>query len=87
VFLKANARSSNTTFESFLRESKRQGNTDPGAAMMATLRRRRVPGINVGQIASNPSLDPTGKPENILAFLEHIASSGAWGVNMSVNID
>lgn len=83
MFLKANA----MTFEDFLREAKRQGNTDPGAAMMATLRRHRVPGISVGQIANNPSLDPTGKPGNILAFLEHIAGSGAWGVNMSVNID
>ena len=75
------------TFEDFLGEAKRQGNTDPGAAMMATLRRHRVPGINAGKIANNPSLDPTGKPGNILAFLEHIANSGAWGVNMSVNID
>ena len=75
------------TFENFLREAKRQGNADPGAAMMATLRRHRVPGINVSQIANNPSLNPTGKPGNILAFLEHIASSGAWGVNMLVNID
>ena len=55
--------------------------------MMATLRRHKVPGISVGQIANNPSLDPTGKPGNILTFLEYIASSGAWGVNMSVNID
>lgn len=87
MFLKANARSSNLTFEDFLKESKKQGSADPGEAMMATLRRHRVPGINMGQIANNPSLDPTGRPENILSFLEHIADIGAWGVNMSVNVD
>jgi hypothetical protein len=33
------------------------------------------------------SLNPCGRPVNLLAFLRHISSEGQWGVNLDIRID
>ena len=75
------------TFERFLCLAKAEGLSDPGTAMLAVLRRHRVSGIDVGRIENDLSLNPSGNPGNILAFLCHIAEKGAWGVKMEVVVD
>jgi hypothetical protein len=86
--IRANASGSSAiTFEEFLREAQRAGLADPGSAMMEVLRSRRIPGISHEHILSSASLNPCGKPANLLAFLRYICESGAWGVNLTVCVD
>lgn len=86
--IRANASGgSGLTFEDFLREAERTGLADPGSAMMEVLRTRRIPGLSVERILSNGSLNPCGRPANLLAFLRHICEAGNWGVNLTVQID
>jgi len=75
------------TFERFLCLAKAEGLSDPGTAMLAVLRRHRVSGIDVGRIENDLSLNPSGNPSNLLAFLCHIAEKGDWGVRMEVVVD
>jgi len=76
------------TFEQFLLESKnRSSNLDPGYAMIAVLKEKRIPGIDISEIENSWSLNPIGNPGNILPFLCHIAERGSWGVNMEVVVD
>lgn len=75
------------TFEDFLRDAERTGIADPGDAMMTILRRIRVPGLNPERIQNNSSLNPCGRPGNVLAFLRHICAEGQWGVNLEIRID
>jgi len=75
------------TFERFLCLAKAEGLSDPGTAMLAVLRRHRVSGIDVGRIENDLSLNPSGNPSNLLAFLCHIAEKGDWGVKMEVVVD
>jgi hypothetical protein len=75
------------SFEDFLRDAERTGISDPGDAMMTVLRRTRVPGLNPEQIQRSSTLDPCGRPANLLAFLRHICSEGQWGVNLEIRID
>ncbi len=55
--------------------------------MVAVLRSRRVPGIDLNGILSSPRINPVDRPENLLRFLCYIAGEGAWGVNLNVRID
>ncbi len=75
------------TFEGFLAKARAEGLSDPGAAMLKVLRKYRVSGIDVSRIENDLSLNPSGNPGNILAFLCHIAENGAWGVNMEVVVN
>jgi hypothetical protein len=75
------------TFEGFLAKARAEGLRDPGAAMLAVLRRHRVSGIDVSRIENDLSLNPSGNPGNILAFLCHIAEKGEWGVKMEVIVN
>lgn len=75
------------TFEEFLAKARAEGLSDPGAAMLAVLRRHRVSGIDVGRIENDLSLNPIGNPGNVLAFLCYIAEKGSWGVRMEVVVD
>ncbi len=75
------------TFEEFLAKARAEGLSDPGSAMLAVLRRYRVSGIDVSRIENDLSLNPSGNPGNILAFLCHIAEKGGWGVNMEVVVN
>jgi hypothetical protein len=75
------------TFEGFLAKAREEGLSDPGAAMLAVLRRHRVSGIDVGRIEDDLSLNPSGNPGNVLAFLCYIAEKGEWGVRMEVVVD
>lgn len=79
--------SSSYSFEDFLRDAERTGIADPGEAMITVLRRMRVPGLNPEQILRSSSLNPCGRPVNLLAFLRHISSEGQWGVNLDIRID
>ena len=82
------ARSSTSySFEDFLRDAERTGIADPGDAMMSILRKIRIPGINPERIQSSSSLNPCGRPGNLIAFLRHICAEGQWGVNLEVRID
>jgi hypothetical protein len=74
-------------FEEFLRLAERSGDRDPGTAMVGVLRSRRVRGLDLERILSDPRLNPVDKPENLLRFLRTIAEQGAWGVNLDVRID
>jgi hypothetical protein len=74
-------------FEEFLRLADQSGDRDPGTAMVGVLRSRRVRGLDLERILSNPRLNPVDKPENLLRFLRTIAEQGAWGVNLDVRID
>jgi hypothetical protein len=74
-------------FEEFLRLAERTGEREPGTALVAVLRSRRVPGIDLERILNNPRLNPVDRPENLLRFLSHIAERGGWGVNLDVRID
>jgi hypothetical protein len=73
--------------EDFLLLAERSSEEDPGTAMVGVLRTRRVRGINLERILSNPRLNPVDRPENLLRFLCCIAEQGAWGVNLDVRID
>lgn len=75
------------TFEKFLDLAKGEGLSDPGAAMLAVLRRHRVSGIDLRRIENDLSLNPSGNPGNILPFLCHIAAEGCWGVKMEVVVN
>ena len=75
------------TFEDFLRDAHNSGISDPGSAMVSVLKTRRVTGIDIDRIIMNGGLDPCDKPSNVISFLRHICENGAWGVNLSVNID
>jgi hypothetical protein len=75
------------SFEAFLHEAERTGISDPGSAMMQVLRQRRIRGIYPDQIENNTSLNPCGRPANLLAFLRHICEEGQWGANLSIAID
>jgi len=74
-------------FEEFLGLAERSAERDPGTAMVAVLRSRRVPGIDLNGILSSPRINPVDRPENLLRFLCYIAGEGAWGVNLDVRID
>ena len=78
---------SSYSFEDFLRDAERTGIADPGDAMMSILRKIRIPGINDEKIQSSCSLNPCGRPGNLIAFLRHICAEGQWGVNLDVRID
>jgi hypothetical protein len=75
------------TFEGFLAKARAEGLSDPGAAMLAVLRRHRVSGIDVSRIENDLSLNPIGNPGNVLAFLCYISEKGSWGVRMEVVVD
>lgn len=75
------------TFEDFLRDAHNSGISDPGSAMVSVLKARRVTGIDIDGIIINGGLDPCNKPSNIISFLSYICENGAWGVNLSVDID
>jgi hypothetical protein len=75
------------SFEAFLHEAERTGISDPGSAMMQVLRQRRFCGIHLDQIENSSSLNPCGRPANLLAFLRYICEEGQWGANLSIAID
>lgn len=75
------------SFEDFLHDAERTGITDPGEAMMNVLRRIRIPGINNELIQGSNSLNPCGRPANLIGFLRHICAEGQWGVNLEIRID
>jgi len=77
---------SSYTFEDLLRDAERTGITDPGEAMMTVLRKIRIPGLNLELLQSNSSLNPCGRPGNVLAFLRYICAEGQWGVNLDIRI-
>jgi hypothetical protein len=74
------------TFEEFLNLARTSGITDPGTAMISVLRVNPVPGIDVGRIERDLTLNPSGNPGNVLKFMCTIAREGQWGVNMNVTI-
>ena len=78
---------SSYTFEDFLRDAHNSGISDPGSAMVSVLKARRVTGIDIDDIIMDGGLDPCNKPSNIICFLRHICEKGAWGFNLSVDID
>jgi len=74
------------SFEEFLNRARTSGITDPGTAMMSVLRVNHVPGVNVGRIERDLTLNPSGNPGNVLRFLCTIAREGQWGVNLNVTV-
>lgn len=74
------------TFEEFLNRARTSGITDPGTAMMSVLRINPVPGIEVGRLERDLTLNPSGNPGNVLRFLCTIAREGQWGVNLNVTV-
>jgi hypothetical protein len=72
------------TFEDFLRDAERRPESDPGTAMVETLRRNHVDGINIDRILLR--VDPRNRPENVLGFLSEIARAGSWKVNLNIRI-
>jgi hypothetical protein len=87
VFNTFKAQSRNVlTFEEFLDRARTAGISDPGAAMLTVLRNNPVPGIDLGRIERDLSLNPSGNPGNVLRFLCHVAEAGQWGVNMNVTV-
>jgi hypothetical protein len=54
--------------------------------MMSVLRINPVPGIEVGRLERDLTLNPSGNPGNVLRFLCTIAREGQWGVNLNVTI-
>jgi hypothetical protein len=73
--------------EDFLRDAERTGIADPGEAMMTILRRSRIRGLSPEGIQGNSSLNPCGRPTNLLAFLRHICAEGQWGVSLNIQVD
>jgi hypothetical protein len=82
----ANQSRSVITFEEFLNRARTSGINDPGAAMMGVLRVNPVPGIDVGRIERDLTLNPSGNPGNVLRFMCTIAREGQWGVNLNVTV-
>ena len=78
---------SSYSFEDFLRDAERTGIADPGEAMMTILRRTRISGLSPEQIQASSSLNPCGRPCNLLTFLRHICAKGQWGINLNIRID
>lgn len=74
------------SFEEFLNRARTSGITDPGTAMMSVLRINPVPGIDVGRIERDLTLNPSGNPGNVLRFMCTIAREGQWGVNLNVTV-
>ena len=74
------------TFEEFLNRARTSGITDPGTAMMSVLRINPVPGIEVGRLERDLTINPSGNPGNVLRFLCTVAREGQWGVNLNVTI-
>jgi hypothetical protein len=74
------------SFEEFLNRARTSGITDPGTAMMGVLRVNPVPGIDVGRIERDLTLNPSGNPGNVLRFMCTIAREGQWGVNLNVTV-
>ena len=74
------------SFEEFLNRARTSGITDPGTAMMSVLRINPVPGLDVGRIERDLTINPSGNPGNVLKFLCTVAREGQWGVNLNVTI-
>jgi len=74
------------SFEEFLNRARTSGITDPGTAMISVLRINPVPGLDVGRIERDLTLNPSGNPGNVLRFLCTIAREGQWGVNLNVTV-
>jgi hypothetical protein len=72
------------SFEEFLNRARTSGITDPGTAMMSVLRINPVPGIEVGRLERDLTINPSGNPGNVLRFLCTVAREGQWGVNLNV---
>ena len=74
------------SFEEFLNRARTSGITDPGTAMMGVLRINPVPGLYVGRIERDLTLNPSGNPGNVLRFMCTVAREGQWGVNLNVTV-
>jgi len=74
------------SFEEFLNRARTSGITDPGTAMMSVLRINPVPGIEVGRLERDLTINPSGNPGNVLRFLCTVAREGQWGVNLNVTV-